>query len=30
MPDLNFQLINLPGYSPDFSADEAIWGWARE
>ena len=21
---------NLPGYSPDFNADEAIWGWARE
>ena len=20
----------LPGYSPDFNADEAIWGWARE
>ena len=29
-PDLNLQLINLPGYSPDFNADEAIWGWARE
>ena len=23
-------LVNLPGYSPDFNADEAIWGWARE
>ena len=22
--------MNLPGYSPDFNADEAIWGWARE
>ena len=22
--------LNLPGYSPDFNADEAIWGWARE
>ena len=21
--------MNLPGYSPDFNADEAIWGWAR-
>ena len=21
---------NLPGYSPDFNADEAVWGWARE
>ena len=20
----------LPGYSPDFNADEAIWGWARK
>ncbi len=27
---LNLRLINLPGYSPDFNADEAIWGWARE
>ena len=24
------RLVNLPGYSPDFNADEAIWGWARE
>ena len=22
--------MNLPGYSPDFNADEAIWGWARQ
>jgi hypothetical protein len=22
--------MNLPGYSPDFNADEAIWKWARE
>ena len=22
--------MNLPGYSPDFNAAEAIWGWARE
>ena len=22
--------MNLPGYRPDFKADEAIWGWARE
>ena len=29
-PDLNLRLINLPGYSPDFNADEAVWGWARE
>ena len=24
------RLVNLPGYSPDFNAGEAIWGWARE
>ena len=24
------RLVNLPGYSPDFNADEAVWGWARE
>ena len=29
-PGLNLRLLNLPGYSPDFNADEAIWGWARE
>ena len=29
-PGLNLRLINLPGYSPDFNAGEAIWGWARE
>ena len=28
-PNLKLQLVNLPGYSPDFNADEAIWGWAR-
>ena len=28
-PGLNLRLVNLPGYSPDFNADEAIWGWAR-
>ena len=27
---LDLRLVNLPGYSPDFNADEAIWGWARE
>ncbi len=27
---LGLGLVNLPGYSPDFNADEAIWGWARE
>ncbi len=29
-PGLELRLMNLPGYSPDFSADEAIWGWVRE
>ena len=29
-PDLRLRLARLPGYSPDFSADEAIWGWVRE
>ena len=29
-PSLGLRLVNLPGYSPDFNADEAIWGWARE
>ena len=29
-PGLGLWLINLPGYSPDFNADEAVWGWARE
>ena len=29
-PGLELQLMNLPGYSPDFTADEAIWRWARE
>ena len=28
-PGLNLRLVNLPSYSPDFNADEAIWGWAR-
>ena len=29
-PELDLRLVNLPSYSPDFNADEAIWGWARE
>ena len=29
-PGLELRLVNLPGYSPDFNADEADWGWARE
>ena len=28
-PGLELRLVNLPGYSPDFNGDEAIWGWAR-
>ena len=27
---LHLRLVNLPGYSPDFNADEAVWGWVRE
>ena len=27
---LGLQLVNLPGYSPDFNAGEAIRGWLRE
>ena len=29
-PDLRLRLVALPGYSPDFNGDEAIWDWARE
>ena len=29
-PGVNLRLVNLPGHSPDFNADETIWGWARE
>ena len=29
-PGLGLRLMNLPGYSPDFNSDEAVWGWARE
>ncbi len=29
-PGLNLRLVNLPGCSPDFNSDEAVWGWARE
>jgi transposase len=29
-PDLRLCLVALPGYSPDFNPDEAIWGWVRE
>ena len=29
-PDLHLCLVNLPSYSPDFNADEAVWGWVRQ
>ena len=29
-PWLDLRLMNPPRYSPDFNADEAIWGWTRE
>ena len=37
-PGLNLCLVNpvsstgqaLPSYSPDFNADEAVWGWVRQ
>jgi transposase len=28
-PNLHLRLIRLPAYSPDFNADEAVWGWVR-
>ena len=28
-PGVNLRLVNLPGYSPDFNADETIWGWGE-
>jgi transposase len=27
---LKLRLVALPGYSPDFNPDEAIWDWVRE
>jgi transposase len=29
-PDLKLRLVALPGYSPDFNPDAAIWDWIRE
>jgi transposase len=29
-PELALRLVRLPAYSPDFNADEKIWGWVRE
>ncbi len=28
-PDLHLRLVALPGYSPDYNPDEAIWDWVR-
>ena len=28
-PDLRLRLVRLPAYSPDFNADEQVWGWVR-
>jgi DDE superfamily endonuclease/Winged helix-turn helix len=29
-PDLRLRLVRLPAYSPDFNADEHLWGWVRD
>ena len=29
-PELRLRPVNLPSHSPDFNADEAIWGWVRQ
>ena len=29
-PGLRLRLVNLPSYSPDFNADEAVLGWVRQ
>jgi hypothetical protein len=29
-PDLRLRLVRLPAYSPDFNADEQLWGWIRD
>lgn len=29
-PQLQLRLVALPGYSPDFNPDEAIWDWIRK
>jgi transposase len=29
-PELRLRLVRLPASSPDFNADEHIWGWIRE
>jgi len=30
IPDLQVRLVGLPGYSPDYNPDEAIWDWVRD
>jgi hypothetical protein len=27
---VRLRLVRLPAYSPDFNADEHVWGWIRE
>jgi transposase len=29
-PHVRLRLVRLPAYSPDFNADEHVWGWIRE
>ncbi len=29
-PNVPLRLVRLPAYSPDFNADEHVWGWVRE
>lgn len=29
-PGLGLRLVQLPAYSPDYNADEAVWRWIRE
>ena len=28
-PEVRLRLVRLPAYSPDYNADEPIWGWIR-
>ena len=28
-PNLRLRLVRLPAYSPNFNADEHLWGWVR-
>lgn len=29
-PHVRLRLVRLPAYSPDFNADEHVWGWVRD